>query len=340
LHYTVTSLAANDGIISIKAQRDIVVNSVIAPNGGVSILIENGSIYAGNAGDHGEYGLNTSLHPLENPNGLFSGIGLGVNSFNLSISGTNTVPCPHIIAGGYTYLSATHGTIGVGHAGLAKDPNIGVQIIGTVRPGVTSQAGVYPAPDVISGAPVGIIDYDDSSLFGNPDIGPQSDDTGNKIISSPGGSLPSLDNQLGVFIEAFGGAKSALPSGMTSAAGLLIGIVPPVVVPPAIIPPIIVTPPAVNPVINAIGLNGVPPVINTLLPNRTVYYEILNPHLVRDIEVVPPSTIYAYHPLVETDNSAFDNIKLEPEAYDYIDGHINLNNPLVLSIQAGDQRKK
>ena len=41
------SVAANNGIVVVDAQGDILVNSVVAPRGGVLLWSQEGSIYAG-----------------------------------------------------------------------------------------------------------------------------------------------------------------------------------------------------------------------------------------------------------------------------------------------------
>jgi hypothetical protein len=78
---------------------------------------------------------------------------------------------------------------------------------------------------------------------------------------------------------------------------------------------------------------------NSLQENQNAYYERLHVHLIREAEVASPLNIYAYHSLVDSDNSAVDHIKLEPEAYDYIDQHINLINPLGPALQGEGQKE-
>jgi len=58
-----------------------------------------------------------------------------------------------------------------------------------------------------------------------------------------------------------------------------------------------------------------------------VYYEILSPSLFLSYEPATKIGLYAYHPLTPTDLSAFDNIKLDVGAYEFIDGNINVRRP-------------
>jgi hypothetical protein len=71
-----------------------------------------------------------------------------------------------------------------------------------------------------------------------------------------------------------------------------------------------------------------------------VYYEILNPHRFVSIEPATPTTYYAYHPLTPTDSSAFDKIKLDAGAYQFIQQNINLNKPLFPYFGESDLSKK
>jgi len=59
-----------------------------------------------------------------------------------------------------------------------------------------------------------------------------------------------------------------------------------------------------------------------------VYYEILSPSQFRSFEPQTKIGLYAYHPLTETDESAFDNIALDVGAYEFIDGNLNLKKSM------------
>jgi len=70
------------------------------------------------------------------------------------------------------------------------------------------------------------------------------------------------------------------------------------------------------------------------------YYEILKDHRVVATMPINPTTLYFYHPLTPTDFSAFDNIKLDINAYDFIDGNLNLKDPGSLSTYYGSMGPK
>jgi hypothetical protein len=70
------------------------------------------------------------------------------------------------------------------------------------------------------------------------------------------------------------------------------------------------------------------PVLSNDLKKIRVYYEILNPHRFVSVEPATPTTYYAYHPLTPTDSSAFDKIKLDMNAYEFISKNINLKKSL------------
>ena len=53
-----------------------------------------------------------------------------------------------------------------------------------------------------------------------------------------------------------------------------------------------------------------------------VYYEILDPSQFLSFEPATKIGLYAYHPLTPTDYSAFDDIELDADAYEFIDGNI------------------
>jgi hypothetical protein len=46
------------------------------------------------------------------------------------------------------------------------------------------------------------------------------------------------------------------------------------------------------------------------------------------IEPIVPTEFFAYHPLTPTNSSAFDEISLDIEAYEFIAGRINLRRAL------------
>ena len=57
------------------------------------------------------------------------------------------------------------------------------------------------------------------------------------------------------------------------------------------------------------------------------YYEFLDNHRMISFDQVTP-TFYAYHPLTETDSSAFNDIALDPDAYEFIDDNLKFQDSL------------
>ena len=58
-----------------------------------------------------------------------------------------------------------------------------------------------------------------------------------------------------------------------------------------------------------------------------VYYEILDPSQFLSFEPATKIGLYAYHPLTPTDESAFDDIKLDVDAYEFIENNIKIRKP-------------
>ena len=126
------SVAANNGIIHIVSDGDMTINSVVSPRGGVFLQSTNGSIYAG----HGWCPLVTSEDLSSIPFGDYLSAALmdlsdtqWMNAFNkgdeetsyyfspIMIGLPGLTAGPNVIAGGYSYIGAPTGTIGVGLPG-------------------------------------------------------------------------------------------------------------------------------------------------------------------------------------------------------------------------------
>jgi filamentous hemagglutinin family protein len=58
-----------------------------------------------------------------------------------------------------------------------------------------------------------------------------------------------------------------------------------------------------------------------------VYYEILSPSKFLSFEPATKIGLYAYHPLTPTDYTAFDDITLDEDAYEFIDDNIRMKGP-------------
>jgi hypothetical protein len=64
---------------------------------------------------------------------------------------------------------------------------------------------------------------------------------------------------------------------------------------------------------------------NLLAGNFRKYYEILDGYRYVPIDPARPLGFFAYHPLTETDTSAYDGFNLDEGAYDFIDGNLAYN---------------
>jgi filamentous hemagglutinin family protein len=65
-----------------------------------------------------------------------------------------------------------------------------------------------------------------------------------------------------------------------------------------------------------------------LKKNLRAYYQLMRNFRLVFTDLAQPNQLYGYHPLTETDFSAFDAINLDAGAYDFIDNNINLKGPL------------
>ena len=77
---------------------------------------------------------------------------------------------------------------------------------------------------------------------------------------------------------------------------------------------------------------------SAIQPNQTVYYEKQNHHLIRKIEAAAPLSAYAYHATLSSNISRVNHFTVAPEAYDYIDQHIDLSVLATPVIQVRNQR--
>jgi filamentous hemagglutinin family protein len=327
------SVAANDGIVHITSQGDMIVNSIVTPRGGVFLESANGSIYAGHGwspmmnrkvvGSYGDLisGLASDLCDEDIDPDYISGI---IADFLMDspdndkevedylsplMFGYPLDNSANVWAGGYSYFSTPNGTIGVGTP-VSKDSNMSGGIKGIVRPGTTAVTGVNPAPgfDLV---PANYVLYQDadSDLYG-PLFAPLA------VNGAPAQIWPvdlgaglTFENPLEVVIQAFEGSHSAVREGFTPAAALTLNysIVPPGPVPPP-------NPP--NPPVSQL----VAPLINNFKPE----YETLSLFRYVSNEPATPFNFFSYHPLTPADYAAFDGINLDVGAYDFIEDNIKL----------------
>ncbi len=100
---------------------------------------------------------------------------------------------------------------------------------------------------------------------------------------------------------------------------------------PRNVPPVPPTPTPIDPASQ---------IINPLKTFRA-YYELLDNIRVVIFEPATPTEFFAYHPLTETDMTAFDGIGLDVGAYEFIEENINLNQGSpYLGIEGDDDDKK
>ena len=203
----------------------------------------------------------------------------------------------NVFAGGASYFSAPNGTIGVGYPGEDKDLTVSGQIQGIVDPGVTAGTEVNPSPDIdlSQGNPSGTVWYNSGSESGSQQIWP----------AAVSGSVPSNDNPLKVNIQVVPGAPSVIPDSVVPAFGGPVGLM-------------------LQFGNRAIG--GDPSQLANLLAGSfRKYYGILDGYRYVPFDLVRPLGFFAYHPLTETDSSAFDGFNLDEGAYDFIDGNLAYN---------------
>ncbi|MFA5145724.1 MAG: hypothetical protein WC723_07015, partial [Candidatus Omnitrophota bacterium] len=160
------SVAANNGIIHIISDGDMIINSVVSPRGGVFLQSTNGSIYAG-------FGWCPAVSQ-EDLDALFDHLGTGsfryfaqyiAEEFLMDLTGTpwntvpgfdyfsaimvglpNLAPGPNVIAGGYSYIGAPKGTIGVGTPASVTTYNPLKINIQALNGGVNSAVPSYMIP--------------------------------------------------------------------------------------------------------------------------------------------------------------------------------------------------
>jgi len=342
-----TALAANNGVISVISNGDMLVNSVISPRAGIFLQSETGSIYAGKAlppvvYQEGLAGMGTSVSSFLNDL-----LGLRIDPYLISefaaeifmdLEGTSwgfldyftpiTVSCdneyvynPNIIAGGYSYISTPQGTIGAGTPD-DKDPAISSEIFGEVWPAVEAVTGLFPAPgiDLSRYTPPGLVYFcsegetaraipvDNGDYYCGSQIWPET-------IADP-----EISSENPLFVVARINELSepdyrALPEWFLESlqgtedqvAALTLEIGSPVL------------PPAPEE-------DGA--IYNTAVRDFRAYYELLDNYRVVFADPAQPTEYYAYHPLTPTDTAAFDDIALDTGAYDFIADRINYRRPL------------
>ncbi|MDD5441286.1 MAG: hypothetical protein PHZ27_03665, partial [Candidatus Omnitrophica bacterium] len=335
------SLAANDGIISVTSGGDMTVNSVVSPLGGVYLGSTNGSIYAGRgwcpvvsqsdldwlASNLGMSSMPSMVNELlMDVSGTPWGTVGGVEYFSPVMFGITDLPeGPNVIAGSYSYFSTPNGTIGIGSAGEALTStnwynplSVNIQLVDDDSDKWAVPTGFTP----VAGLTLNI-GSDTNTLYGftfDGANGPLGLSGAIEGIVRPGvisinndSPTPAIDH------------TSKSPSGYVYYDDTDVNCVSPLdgsVVDP--LGPIQIWP--------ELPVNANQYLADALNAKLRIYYEVANSVRLSTAYAYPGAgqilTSYAYHPLTETDSSAFDDISLDVNAYQFIEDNIKLKKDL------------
>jgi len=287
-------IMAEFGLVHITSAADMIVNSVVAPHGGVYLDSTKGSIYAG----HSLYGKKDWLDNIFGPIIPPGSISDVINALPVVLGVPRLGEGPHVFAGDYSYFSSLTGTIGVGSQ-ENKDPLTSGGIEGIISPAVVAITGVKPSVD-FDGYPDGYVLYYNTETEEGP----------LQVYPLLSGVDLTFENPLRVDIRVSQGSSlPAVRDGFTPKAALTLQF-------SSTLPP----PPPEN--------DDFSQFVDPLSPDLRAYYEILNVHRVSGVEPATPTNFFAYHPLTPTDSSAFDKIALDVSAYDFISDNIKLKKSL------------
>jgi filamentous hemagglutinin family protein len=323
------AVAANEGDIFIRSQGDMVINSVIAPWGGVFLQSEHGSMYAGTGWDPFEpVDLASFLFNVDFLTELNMDKGYAPVVFTFADPEFNGTPY-NLVAGGYSYLSTPEGTIGVGTPD-EKDPSISGEVAGIVWPPVEAVTCKWPSPgiDLSRYTPPGLVYFHDDGRKPTLELAFIEDDGGEPLPYAGDQIWPesiadpeiSSGNPLLVYVDAWRSEDTrALPdwfyappvnegpvlmsSEMPLMAGLTLEIGP-------------------KPQPNPIVINNDALLASALTRDLRAYYEVMSPTRFQSMVPASMTNFFGYHPLIETDMSAFDGITLDAGAYDFISDNI------------------
>ncbi|MFH1363390.1 MAG: hypothetical protein ABIH45_04200, partial [Candidatus Omnitrophota bacterium] len=329
------SVAANEGIIHITSAGDMVVNSVIAPRGGVFLQSTGGNIFAG----QGWCPIATvpSTYTMDLAGTDWQSLG-GIDYFS-QVTNTPLPDGPNVISGGYSYISAPNGTIGVG---LPTEDLTDPAVVPTLNPLLVNVQAFTDAlgnPVYTSALPAGV--GQDAGL--TIEVGGKTahtvdtgDGNGPRGISAEieGIVRPGTTAVTDVYPSPAIDTTNVTPPGYifyndsdASCASPLFG------------------PAAAN--LGSLQIWPKPLILNGLLQlssvlrDTRVYYELTsNFRVTTTTPILRGSEFYAYHPLTVTDETAFDSISLDVGAYEFIDQNINLKGSLSPYFGGSDDEKK
>ncbi|MBU2044969.1 MAG: hypothetical protein KJ619_07080, partial [Candidatus Omnitrophica bacterium] len=328
------SVAANEGIIHITSAGDMIVNSVIAPRGGVFLQSTGGNIFAG----QGWCPTATvpSTYTMDLAGTDWQSIG-GINYFS-QVTNAPLPDGPNLISGGYSYISAPNGTIGVG---LPTEDLTNPLVVPTLNPllvNVQAFTDVLGNPVYTSALPAGV--GQDAGL--TIEVGGKTahtvdtgDGNGPRGISAEieGIVRPGTTAVTNVYPSPAIDLQNVTPPGYifyndsdAKCASPLFGPLP------ANLGSLQIWP---KPLI----LNGLLQ-LSSILRDSRIYYELTSNFRVTTTAPLRGTDFYAYHPLTVTDESAFDSINLDVGAYEFIDQNINLKGSLSPYLGGDDEKKK
>ena len=328
-------IVTDNGNATVKANGDAALSLIDAGNGKAGVTSHHGSIVDNDLGvtttDFDVIGRNIQLRA---PNGSIGGAGAGEEidkGFPLSFSFvfdqvSNTNPDPASDAFTSTldsngdWLFATSfttpadsdswwfhvATVDEFHGSASSSVHLGPFLIDTTAPVITSGTPQgTPGPDGTFLSDVTVPFHATDNLSGFSPDGSLDQDLPPKTTLGIGENLTVTSD--GVFDRA-GNFAPGIPVSVT------------VVSPPGPPPPVL--PPVTTGGFFSLG------VLDNIFDFYRAYYEILSPSQFLSFEPATKIGLYAYHPLTETDDSAFDNIKLDAKAYEFIEDHIKLKKKL------------
>ncbi len=350
-----TSVAANEGVIRINADGDIIVNQVISERGGVFLGSDNGSIHAGQGwmtdvsgkylgsvdssvwADYATFlGLTTSFNSSDfvqemNTVGTTGGwASLDIQYFSPVVVGTPALKKgPHVVAGSYSEFSAVNGTIG------AAAPGQSGGIKGIVRRG--GSGAPSPIMDLGRVTPTGTVLYMDTVednyqafplTYKNPSYWTTTPQQHHVWPAAPAASLSS-PNPLEVNIQVLSQNRAIptfIPNGTNSAVRSGFTIVPSVALALEIgnsIP--VVTPEPAIPNLNGLIADE----LRFKIPKKHIADSYQVSHSQGPIQLFNNMQVLFYSPIVETEMYGVDPV-LGVEAYGFIDGNLSAPNLALL----------
>ena len=346
------SVAANNGTINITSAGDMIVNSVVSPGGGVFLETTGGSIYAGSrwcpstaTSPSGPFSpvpnflASLSSTSLMDMAGTEWNIPGGVIGFSPIIDYASASVGPNVIAGGYSYFSAPVGTIGIGNrngvAGPADDLeptaldnplSVCIQVLSGNLSGNNSAVPISPSddPNVFSGGvPIAGLTLDIGGVVPSTYFNDGYNGTIGLSGAIEGIVRPGTTAVTDVFpspVLAYALDSNGIEAGAEKPSGYVFYDDS-----DANCCTVLSGPAAINTGPKQIWPIMPPQGVPLLLPRDfRIYYELSENFRVSLAQPLRATEFFAYHPLSSADFSAFDDITLDFEAYEFIEDNIDL----------------